>query len=182
MAFVFEEEKFDYPSVKTTKSVVFCTTPRCGSNMLCFSLIKTGLLGVPLEYFNHVKSMHDFQKRISDSDSVYDYINALLQVRTTPNGVFSMKLHHHQFRRVLKSAPLHEVLPNCKYVYLHRRDKIRQAISAYIAYKTDQWFSVNPNQPKPDVEYSFVDIKKNLMEIVQSQKAWGEYFKQYRHN
>ena len=95
MGFVFEEEKFDCPSVQTTKSVVFCTTPRCGSNMLCFSLIKTGLIGVPLEYFNHVQSMHDFQKRISDSGTVYDYLNALLEVRTTPNGVFSMKIHHH---------------------------------------------------------------------------------------
>ena len=98
---MFLEEKFDYPTTETTKSIVFCSTPRCGSNMLCFSLVETGVIGVPLEYLNHVPSMRAFQNRISKMGTIYDYMNHLLPIRTTPNGVFSMKMHYHQFRNIL---------------------------------------------------------------------------------
>lgn len=177
---MFLQDKYDLPTVKVNKSVIFATTPRSGSNMLCFSLIQTGVVGVPLEYFNHVGEMRAFQKRICETYTVFHYLNALMNRRATANGVFSLKLHFHQLATSLQMNPLHEFLPNCQYVYLHRKDKIRQAISSYIAYQSNQWFSLHPDDKVPEVVYSHDGIKRHLMEVMKSQNSWASYFKKYR--
>ena len=76
-------------------------TPRSGGNYLCHLLWRTGLMGAPMEYFNFHTLMLQMAVRLGVT-SLADYVQRLLRVRTSPNGVFGYKAHfdHLQFMTI----------------------------------------------------------------------------------
>lgn len=104
------------------------------------ALWQTQLAGAPEEYFIH-KYIEDFSKRFSDIDlesiNYSSVLKHLYQLGTSPNGVFGIKLHGQYLKDLIeKDADVHSLLEEPIYIWMRRRDVIRQAISRVLAIQT----------------------------------------------
>jgi trehalose 2-sulfotransferase len=136
-------------------SCLICTAPRTGSWMLSAGLRSTGLAGRPEEYFG-AEGLRFYTERwkYPSLESYADYLDRVLDVATTPNGIFGAKIHWYQvghltnalrsIRDPADATPPLDLLaaffPNPRFVILLRRDKLRQAISWYRALGSGLWW------------------------------------------
>ena len=132
------------------RSYFISTTPRTGSFLLAHALDSTGIAGRPQEYFDPNFEELWLERLGISSDA--EFFEKILPEGTTPNGVFAAKVHWHQFeylarklRAVHGGGPILDLLrdtfPDLRYVFLTRRDKVRQAVSYYRAIETNIWWS-----------------------------------------
>ncbi len=191
---------------KPDRSYLVCATPRSGSTLVCQTLIRTGVAGRPEEYFEALRSsgvprrpeeyfhgvgdrtiLDHLAERAQDfspsprsplwSRTAYDrYLDWVLEVGTTDNGVFGAKLmwgYVEDFVSLLRNIPeyryvpmadiLSEVFPDLTFVRVVRANKIRQAVSLWKAVQTASWrdesSSSNGDQPEDtDASYKgFID-------------------------
>lgn len=174
-------------------SYVICTSPRSGSTLFAEALTSTGVAGRPDEFFDvHDEIEATIRKRFNAaSDSLEDYLGKVLQLSPTDNGVFGWKAHWHQFEnfwRRLLGVPLPdprvsrgifaEVFPNLRFIWLRRRDRLRQAISYTRAMQTDVWRkyvgeSKEPQAP-PAFDRALVDAR--IDEIERMEVRWNAFF------
>jgi hypothetical protein len=69
------------------------------------------------------------------------------------------------------------VFPNLRYVWVTRRDKVRQAVSLVKARQSSQWKAMSPQPQRADVaSYDFGLVDSALRTIVDEECAWEEYF------
>ena len=131
---------------------LICATPRSGSNLLCESLVNTGLAGWPEEVFCNIGDERLSLAQWGETTEIAQYLEWLFEDRSTPNGVFGAKIMLNDFRKLcarLQTRPgraplnsharLRSVFPNLRYVWMRRRDKLRQAISWVRAEHTNHW-------------------------------------------
>ena len=123
-------------------SYIVCSMPRSGSSLLCDVLAGTELAGAPTEYLD-LNQMEAFQREWEVS-GLEEYLAALRDRKTSPNGVFGLKAHFHQLRDVLGERDLDAEFPGLRFVYIRRRDHVRQAVSWARANQTGQWASDHP--------------------------------------
>ncbi len=138
-----------------TKSYFISAMPRTGGHLLCEALESTGIAGNPTEYFEP-----DYETYWCDRLGVSghaDYFEKVLAFGSTPNGVFGSKVIWPQLEPLkAKLGLIHgsgisdldllqRTFPDLRFIWLKRRDKVRQAISYYKAVKTDIWHSVKPD-------------------------------------
>lgn len=136
-------------SEPVVSSYIVASTPRTGSSLLCSLLEKSGYAGRPIEYFNPGR-FSDLSTRWA-ADGIEQYA-ARLVTTATPNGVFGTKLHWHEVGPLLAQARtvpawldltdrelIETLFPNVRYIWIRRRDKLRQAISWWLARNTGQW-------------------------------------------
>ena len=99
--------EFDTPLYEGDPPIKYmiCSTGRSGSTLLCSLLNNTGLMGVPHEYFHlsqHGKLL--IQRLITNHESrdvtMKEYLETVMQHRTTPNGVFGIKGHFNQVKPI----------------------------------------------------------------------------------
>lgn len=171
-------------------SYLICATPRCGSNLLCEALENTGLAGIPAEYF--WDEAHWTRKW--GTASYTDYLHEVIKRSTTQNQVFGTKVMWGYFdafvTRVRETSEYgrgnrsaHELLdrlfPCLRYIWITRRDKVRQAVSFWKSLQTLVWFSkagIDPTPPRKEPEYRFEAIDHFVQEIVMHEAAWQAYF------
>jgi LPS sulfotransferase NodH len=161
------------------RSCLICTTPRTGSWLLGEALAATGYCREPQEYFRpdwmwlfartgHLDPGHylDFRSDAVGNGWTYpeaadfqleSFLAAVREVGSSTDGVFSAKLHWHQFEQITKmararglagrsdEATLQAWFPDPLYILLTRRDKLRQAVSYYRAIRTDIWHVMTPD-------------------------------------
>jgi LPS sulfotransferase NodH len=189
MPFILEENR----TVQPHTSYLICSTMRSGSYLLCEALQQTGLAGRPSEYF--LEHTMPILSRQWDISSYSGYLNKVIEVATTPNGVFGMKVHLHQFLPLLDTlqqlpwyrgleakALLSTVFPNLAYIWIMRRDKVRQAVSTLKALQTNIWFLTDrppmpPGEPTnntPSFDPEAIDFLLRLIE--REERAWQDYF------
>jgi len=161
-------EEGDYPlwNGPPQRTIVLCSHPRSGSTMLGEALAFAGGLGAPLEYLHR-----GFRPTIAErwgAPDLNSYVAALHANRTEPNGVLSIKLFWQDLEDIaaerggsgdtpLAFSPpeamaatdyqaiysvLKQLLPNPEFIYLERRDRVRQAVSAVVAGQTGLWRSI----------------------------------------
>jgi len=142
-------------SDSVTRSFFISATPRSGSSLLAEALEFTTVAGRPREYFDpgHEKTWLTRLGIKADTE----YVEKVLGAGTTPNGVFGAKVHWHQFLHLRKKIRLvhgdgvsdlellRSAFPDLRFVFLTRRDKVRQAVSYYKALRTDCWHSLRPD-------------------------------------
>jgi LPS sulfotransferase NodH len=176
------------------RSYLICSTPRCGSTLLGADLADAKL-GVPAEYFNAV-FRQPLATRWGCDESFEPFLRALHVNRTSPSGLFGLKVHWFQLRelriemaggKVEPSNPyrvdagfLEPVLPNCRFIHVVRRDVVAQAVSLYIAWKTQDWMRAageGPEAPVPPYDYGAIDRARRLIES--EEVGWDRFF---RHN
>ena len=168
-------------------SVIICTTPRTGSGLLCELLWKSGVVGRPNEWFGKGAVRRDRERWAAKTDRAY--VERVLCEGTTPNGVFGMKFHWShwdRFRSMVGAFPvptrdgrpdhLGGVFPDIRYVWLRRRDKVRQAVSRFAQRQTGISKSGDEQRRSGDLAYSF-DAIDHLVRILKDQDhSWREYF------
>mgnify|MGYP001797668104 CR=1 FL=1 len=163
-------ERHDLTKVdKPSKILIIASTPRCGSHMLGHALQKTNSFGFPLEYTNPV-NLSQWKKRFGKED-FEDVLTEIQAHRTSPNGVFGIKIHYTHIQQYGGFARLQEIFPEAYYVLLTRNDILKQAISLAIARRTGVWISgQKPVNENP--EYQFQHIHKCLRELIIYNSSW----------
>jgi LPS sulfotransferase NodH len=130
----------------------------------------------------------------SDLRGLADYrqhLDRTFRLGTTPNGVFASKLMWSQvgeLRRLAAQLPefrgvdpthlLDQIFGHPAYVWVRRRDKVRQAISLWRALQTRTWRAGgDPEQPsEPVPRYSFEGIDHLVRRLRADDQAWVRYF------
>jgi LPS sulfotransferase NodH len=171
---------------------VICATPRTGSTLLCEALTNTGLAGEPDEYF-----AVEMEERLYDKLGVStfaEYLPRIVEEHTSPNGVFGTKLMMTEFypyfmNRLRAGQPggarertdaelLTEVFPNLHYIWITRRNKVRQAVSLSKAIQTRVWEArINRSkEPLAEPKYRFEGIDLITQRIVIYEAQWQDFF------
>jgi LPS sulfotransferase NodH len=119
------------------------------------------------------------------------HLRRTFRLGTSPNGVFGAKLMWNQLPDVeqhaqsvagyagLTGAELLEALfEGPRYVWMRRRDKVRQAISLWRALQTRTWRLEHPNagDARPVLRYSFDGIEHLRRRLSVDDEAWGRFF------
>jgi LPS sulfotransferase NodH len=177
---------------------VICTNLRSGSWLLSAGLASTSLAGNPLEWLS-LQQEQDFraQWRINHQAdlTLEGYLEAARPYSMTSNGVSGIKLHYYQFadlprwmhaRHGWRSMSPAEIMlamyPQAKYMWLTRRDKVRQAISLYLATQTDQWFTVEGSDVRQaqlrsdDIKFDPHAIGTLQKMLEQNDHSWQVFF------
>ena len=172
-----------------SRNYIIAATPRTGSNLLCEGLSAALLAGFPAEFF-----APDFRgywyKRLGlrSETSFADFLKSVLQLGTTPNGIFGTKI---QWMHVavlasnschcgLPESVLESLFPGASYINIIRRDRRAQALSWFRACCTNEWFRTGPVRSQR-VEPPDLDIERVLYlewHIGQQQSSWQRYFAQ----
>lgn len=177
--------------MQPTSSYFICFTQRSGSNLLCESLADTGVAGRPREYFNN------WDAAASETPWVEDWKNrpfgeALARVflyGTTPNGVFASKIMsynlHHLDQTLRQSARefnnpadrLASAFPNPRYIWVTRRDKVRQAVSLVRAKQSEAWVQ-RPGEKANggELRFNFQLIDSAVRQILREEADWANFF------
>lgn len=176
-------------------------TQRSGSTLLCKALESTGIAGQPGEHLNIAREVS-----LLDHYQVGSYRelkNRIWQCGTSPNGVFGIKTSMYAFgyNKLFEEIKNHQqitapstdidhegvwadLFPNCKHLYITRRNKARLAVSWWKAIQDQVWHLENgKNRPQ---EEAFYDEKYNLdalnhlfKEANLREAALQEYFDRY---
>ncbi len=137
--------------------------------MLGHAVAATQRMGVPYEYC-HRANLAEWQKRLK-SDDIHDTIRAIMQHRTTPNGIFSIKAHYSQTDTLGGAAAFMAAFPDARIVHIRRADVLRQAISFSIAMQTGVW--INEQEPMSNkVRYDESMIDACLRDIATQNSRW----------
>lgn len=183
------------------RTIVICSQQRSGSTLLSEAMYFAGAFGCPLEYF-HPTFRQSFERRFRSADFL-SYLSALHAHRTGGNGVFSTKLFWidvldlaHELapkefgklgwsathistadhRRIL--SLIVEAIPNPEFVFLTRRDEVRQAISLFVASGTGSWRKfTNGVAGGASPEYSFDQIVATLAFVQNCNRQWLNFFR-----
>lgn len=143
--FGLDNPEWDYPPPATRAvQYLILSSPRSGSTMLSSALVTSRRAGVPIEYF-HFDTLKKFGQNPPPAQ-VMRHFDEVRRRRTTPNGVFGMKLHGGQFRTpfmrpqmtpegiVFLKSFTHAIL-------ITRKDKVAQAMSYLRSLKSGLWNS-----------------------------------------
>lgn len=134
------------------------------------------MAGAPHEYLNRIFVECWFEAW--GNMAIPDYLGRLMEINTSPNGVFGLKAHYHQLHATVLSRglELEDLLPNLSYIRIDRGDTIRQAISFSRALQTNSWSSGETQLRQPI--YSSAQIYARLKEIVEDELNWDSYFRE----
>jgi len=128
---------------------------------------------------------------LSSVDGWEAHLERTFQLGTTENGVFAAKLMWNQlpdleqhaaalpeFAGLTGSDLLERLLGHPSYVWIRRRDKVRQAISLWRALQTRTWRVERPTAAgeSPVLSYSFQGIEHLRRRLNADDEAWGRFF------
>ena len=120
------------------------------------------------------------------------HLERTFRLGTTDNGVFATKLMWNQLPDLEQHAAalpefaglagpelLERLLGHPSYVWMRRRDKVRQAISLWRALQTRTWRLEHPSgeDEAPRLSYSFEGIEHLRRRLSADDQAWGRYFR-----
>jgi len=171
---------------------VVCAAQRSGSFLLCEALKNTGLAGVPEEYFLNGEGWEDGEwARRHGVTSRPAFLRLVLEKGTTPNGVFGTKIMWNYFHKMLESLrelPEYEgmdapelmatLFSHPHYIWMLRRDKVRQAVSWAKAGQTDMyaWHKGEKLKPKQEPAFDFTLIDNLHKLILEGEAGWRNFF------
>jgi LPS sulfotransferase NodH len=188
-------------------SYLIMATPRSGSYLLCEALINTNLAGRPTEYFGPMQTRTLMSKWGVSHYAAY--LTRIIEEGTTPNGVFGAKLiwqFAEDFIDHLREIPGYEklpmpqllatIFPGLNYIWITRRDKVRQAISFWKALQTNGWIGIEEGQlpeqitaqlkmleiqsprrvEKKEVHFDFKSIERLRRGLEQDEVEMQQYF------
>jgi LPS sulfotransferase NodH len=142
-------------SGRTTRSYLIVATPRAATTRMCELLRWDRCFGRPQEFFDpdHVP-IYARRWGVPVPDGTAEggrpYVEEMLRVATTPNGVFGAKLLFPHVSEALglfglASEPpdglvaLYGQLPGLRLIHLERQNKVKSAVSLWRAVESDTW-------------------------------------------
>ncbi|MEM7626607.1 MAG: Stf0 family sulfotransferase [Planctomycetota bacterium] len=165
-----------------------CATPRSGSTLLCEALRLTGLAGRPDEYFGpmHVERWN----KQWHTSTAGDYLERVFETGTGANGVWGAKLmrvYWHDFIGQLRGLDgpgeesdeslVQRVFQRPRYLFITRRDKVRQAVSWLKFLQGSAWYWEGETPQKIEgLEYQEDVIDRFIDQVNAHESAWMRYF------
>lgn len=163
-------ESHDLPRKdKPSKFLIIASTGRCGSHMLGHALQKANSFGFPLEYANPA-NLAEWEKRL-DKQGLNEVLPEIQQRRTSPNGVFGIKVHYSHIKQFGGFDRLKKTFSDAYYIILSRKDVLKQAISLSIAKQTGVWIS-GQKAVIDNPRYNFNDIDHCLRHTIIENSSW----------
>lgn len=165
---------------KLTRTYTIAFAMRSGSNEIC-SLLRRNGIGDPGELFQYPLAPD------SDSTKLKSFLSVVSE--TTANGIFGSKISHNHraaldeyFRNAIPGyRQLGDVLPNHRWVWLTRRDKILQAISLCRAEQSDSWAVTSATSVNHYCfKYDFFEILSRLEMLLAGDFIWELYFQTHK--
>jgi trehalose 2-sulfotransferase len=168
--------------VKPAQSYVICCVQRTGSWLLAHTLTDTGYAGRPYDYFDEgERKTHTREWGLPRVD-LDSYIQAVRDHATTPNGVLGSKLMWNDFDRLGAHAGadaglefMRMTFGDPQFVWLRRRDKVRQGISWWRAVATSQWV-LRPDQEAGQPAADLERILPLVRFAQQCEDGWRQWF------
>jgi LPS sulfotransferase NodH len=173
-------------------SYFISTAPRTGSGLLAEALESTRIAGIPREYFDPNFESQWYDDLFIRVES--EYFDKILSAGTTANGVFAAKVHWYQFAHMTAKLRQHSVpgatgldrlahtFPDLRYIFLTRKDKIRQAVSYVRAIRTGVWWSFRSkgqetSEPPPSIsQHELKQIDFWVSELANFESRWRAHF------
>lgn len=157
--------------------LLILSTPRSGSSLFCDLLESMVDVGSPLEWLN--EEMIRAYGRVMNRGQVplADYWRFVQAKATSPDGVFSVTVDVRDFVRTLQHGidPLAEGFDGVYFV--HRRDKLAQAMSLAKAKTSGQWHdSQRPSRMVTADEISNGAILQALQDIAEQEDQYRAAF------
>lgn len=180
----------DYPAWDgpPARTVLICSHPRSGSTLLGEAIYRAGGLGCPLEYLHR-----GFRPAIAarwNAPTLPDYVRALYRFRTDPRGVLSSKIFWRDLDETAlelgegttASQALDALFPRPAFVYLRRRDRVRQAVSAFAARATGKFRALDEvsSGGAREIAYEYEGILRELAAADASHACWRQFFTERR--
>ena len=186
--------------MQPTKSYRIWFSQRNGSTLLCKGLESTGIAGKPGEYFNLMRT----DSLCAEYEvAQYEALRTKLwNLGTSQNGVFGIKHSYMTYRSetinkevatlqgysYTKDSNVQELFsdlfPNCKHIFLTRRNKIRQAVSWWKAINDQVWHMEQGHTHRNDPsfyeeKYNFDALSHLFKEAALRECSIQAYFTQY---
>lgn len=179
--------EYDFPPFAgRPRCYVIAESPRSGSQLLADLLWRSGRMGAPGEYLNAEHTIPRLMERfalgaVDRPGGMEAYLRALVQHRTSPNGVFGLKAHFNQVRPHLHRASLRRLLRRSQFVWLRRRDVLGQAISYLVALRSGRWRQLRGSDPLDQrLEFSDRAIDRAVATIEADERLWQIAFEANR--
>jgi LPS sulfotransferase NodH len=200
------EHDVDQPGT-ASRSIVLASSQRTGSTLLGTALRRTGCAGVPLEYFTEgaigaaadllgaprlplrsrarrqvqrARLRHDWAATWDvEPGTVGPYLDHLVRCRTTPNGVFALKVHWNHYAAMMQAGLPIEAFPQpVSWVRVVRRDRLAQAVSLARARQSGQWSAAQVVRRRRPYEPFFDEtaITAALADVDAWNAGWQSYF------
>lgn len=169
-------KEHDMPTREVLLRYAICSTPRSGSHFLGHLMKARMNAGHPLEYF-HERHFEVWQKRRESSRHTH-ILPYLESIRTTPNGVFGIKIHFGQLNILEQHISIRALIASYKFVHVLRKNALAQAVSYARASQTGAWISGMPEIRKPN--YDRLLILEKLRDIYRDNASWECLFSLYQ--
>jgi LPS sulfotransferase NodH len=149
--------------------------------------------GQPTEFFS--PTFEKYWKAQWETLDYASYLERVVAAGTSPNGVFGAKTHPRQFARFLQQVTgrasvdledqpgvVEEWFPGMRYVWLRRRNSLRQAVSFTRSWQTQVWWNAEEApapycEPQPETDrfdYSQIEATINMLE--EDDGEWRRFF------
>jgi LPS sulfotransferase NodH len=154
------------------KAVLACTS-RSGSTLVCTSLRRYGLNFD--DWFNAEGRLHGVVEEHGPMTTrgYADHLAANMPAA----GVFGVKTGYAGLLYLVAFGEIPSGVERWKFVFLRRRNLIRQAISAQVASVTRQWTADWPRAGDVRVEdYSYAELKRRFEALAQQNAKWERFF------
>jgi LPS sulfotransferase NodH len=176
------ERDFATPTPVTQRYGIL-SSPRSGSTLLGRFLHETGMAGDPQEYFNPPLIALERKRSGNDKLNMNQFLRVMEKRRTSPNGMFGMKMHYSQLLGVFRVNKPNANVVNFlrkldKLIWIRRRDRIGQAISQAVAIKTNVWSSEDSRfQKNPEVSVHPHECVETLRIVSRDDLGWEQLIK-----
>src|SRR3954471_24982812 len=157
---------------------MLASIPRTGSTFLSHALWQTGCLGAPLEYLNFEKT-GPYYFAAHSADAQMRLWRSLLHRRTSPNGVFGIKIFPVQLQVLNQQNPaLLAALRPTRIVYLDRRDRAAHIVSLARATLSGVWRKEQEKDLAAPPAYSQEAMEAAERGIAVQEAGWEKMFVQ----
>ena len=175
-----------------TTRYLICTVPRSGSTYLCDLISRTGILGMrpyePPRRFEYV--LRHFRDADRGPTGVHEFLGAAFAESASPNGVGGFKVMWQHFDRLIDEAlrdGAHrglrridvegQIAATTRFVWLRRRNRVRQAISWTKALQSDGWHMESQRAYRGAYTYDFPGICLARWRIHRAETGWSDFFR-----
>lgn len=164
------------------RSYLVAMTPRSGSSLLADLLGSIKTAGRPAEFFAHrqmANTLAALTRREVHVESLMEYMNWILDARTTSNNVLGVKASFYQYQPIIATGLEAALLGTPMLIYLTRNNIVLQAVSMYIAAQTRLFHSTQSAsaaaRDRSEVAYSAKDIRDWVAHIHAQEQGWERY-------
>jgi LPS sulfotransferase NodH len=190
--------EYDKPVCRnmTQQSLIVAATQRSGSTLFCRDLELSAAIGTPREWLQH----SDLEERIrayglKPGTPYAEVIREIVKRETNHRGLFAMKImwdtldaffdimrkDHPDETGPTKLDTFRRLFPNPRFVFINRRDKLRQAVSFVKSLQSGAWVSREGKRPASSgiLRFDYIAVREAVEKFEKEESLWREFFEQH---